>query len=129
MRVMLKSHLDVEAANLAIGDGSIATIFATVFNACRPEATYFLTEGGKRTVYAVFDMASLDQIPALAEPLFQGLGATVEFMPVMSQAELESGLRAYAAARSTLRAERGRRTARRPRCRPAPRRSRRKVGR
>jgi hypothetical protein len=99
MRVMLKSQLDVEAANLAIGDGSIAAVFAQVFGTCRPEATYFLTENGKRTVYAIFDMTSLDQIPALAEPLFQGLGASVDFMPVMNQAELEKGLATWGASR------------------------------
>jgi hypothetical protein len=99
MRVMLKSQLEVEAANLAISDGSIAKVFGTVFGACRPEATYFLTENGKRTVYAIFDMKSLDQIPALAEPLFQGLGATVDFMPVMNQAELEAGLKSWAISR------------------------------
>jgi hypothetical protein len=99
MRVMLKSQLDCEAGNLAINDGSINTVFEKVFAICRPEATYFLTEQGKRTVYAIFDMQSLDQIPALAEPLFQGLGATVDFMPVMNQAELGKGLQAWSAGR------------------------------
>lgn len=99
MRMMLKSQLDVEAANLAIGDGSINAVFEKVFAACRPEATYFLTEDGKRTVYAIFDMASPDQIAVLAEPLFQGLGASVQFMPVMNQSELAKGLAAWAASR------------------------------
>ena len=39
-------------------------------------------------------------IPVLAEPLFQSLGATVEFMPVMNQADLEKGLAAWAASRA-----------------------------
>ncbi len=99
MRMMLRTRLEVEAANLAIADGSLGVIFGKVFGACRPEATYFLTEEGKRTVYAVFEMASADQIPVLAEPLFQNLGATVEFMPVMNQADLEKGLAAWAAAK------------------------------
>jgi hypothetical protein len=99
MRMMLRTQLEVEAANLAIADGSLGGIFGKIFGICQPEAAYFLTESGKRTVYAVFDMAAPDQIPALAEPLFQGLGATVEFMPVMNQADLEKGLAAWAAAR------------------------------
>jgi hypothetical protein len=99
MRVMLKAQLNVEAGNLAISDGSINAVFERVFGACRPEATYFLTENGKRTVYAIFDMQSLDQIPVLAEPLFQGLGATVDFMPVMNQSELAKGLESWASAR------------------------------
>jgi hypothetical protein len=96
MRMLLKAQLDVEAGNLAINDGSIATAFGRVFGAAKPEATWFLTEDGLRTAYAIFEMSSPDMIPALAEPLFQGLGATVRFMPVMTQAELESGLQAWA---------------------------------
>lgn len=99
MRMMLRTRLDVEAANLAVADGSLPGIFGKVFGLCRPEATWFLTEEGKRTVYAIFDMPAPDQIPAIAEPLFQSLGATVEFMPVMNQADLENGLAAWAASR------------------------------
>ena len=97
MRMMMKFRLDVEGANLAINDGSIATIFQKVFEACRPEAVYFLTEDGRRTGHVYFDMSSPDQVPRLAEPLFQGMNATVDFIPVMNQAELEKGLQAWAA--------------------------------
>ena len=97
MRGMLKSQLDTESASLAISDGSISAVFEKLFGVCRPEATYFLTEQGRRTIYAIFDLKSLDQIPVLAEPLFQSLGASVDFMPVMNQAELGSGLQAWAA--------------------------------
>jgi hypothetical protein len=100
MRMMLKAQLDIEAGNLAINDGSIAKVFDQVFGACRPELAWFLTENGLRTVYALFDMPSPDIIPALAEPLFQGLGATVSFLPVMTAAELEKGLQAWAGSRA-----------------------------
>jgi hypothetical protein len=49
MRGMLKSQLDTESASLAISDGSISAVFEKLFGVCRPEATYFLTEQGKRT--------------------------------------------------------------------------------
>ena len=100
MRMMMKFHLDVEAANLAINDGSIATIFDKVFQICRPEAAFFLTEDGRRTGHVYFDMVSPDQVPQLAEPLFQGMNATVDFIPVMNQAELEKGLQAWGASQS-----------------------------
>lgn len=99
MRVMLKSQLDVDAANLAIADGSIGKTFEKIFGYCRPEATYFLVEGGKRTVYAVFDMTSPDQVPVVAETLFQAFGASVDLHPVMTGADLEKGLGAWMAAR------------------------------
>jgi hypothetical protein len=100
MRMMLKAQLDIEAGNLAINDGSIATVFDRVFGTAKPEATYFLTENGIRTVYAIFDMTSPEMIPALAEPLFQGLGATVAFMPVMTAEELQKGLQAWSGMRA-----------------------------
>jgi hypothetical protein len=99
MRIMLRAQLGLEAGSRAIADGSIAAVFDKVFGLCKPEATYFLTDRGMRTVYAIFDMTMPDQIPQIAEPLFQGLGATVEFMPVMNQAELGSGLQAWATSR------------------------------
>ena len=95
MRVMLKSQLDVDQGNLAIADGSIGKTFDKLFGYCKPEATYFLVERGKRTVYAVFDMVSPDQIPVIAETLFQAFGAEVDLHPVMVGAELEKGLGAW----------------------------------
>ena len=94
MRTMLKAQLNIETASLAIGDGSINDIFGKVFGLCQPEATYFMVENGLRTVIAIFDLKSPDMIPALAEPLFQGLGATVDMWPVMSADELQKGLMA-----------------------------------
>jgi hypothetical protein len=99
MRTMLKTQLDVDAANLAIADGSIGKTFDKLFGYCRPEATYFLVEQGKRTVYAVFDLASPDQIPVIAETLFQAFGATVDLHPVMGGGDLETGLGAWMASR------------------------------
>ena len=99
MRTMLKAQLDVDAANLAIADGSIGKTFEKLFGYCRPEAAYFLVEQGKRTVYAVFDMASPDQIPVIGETLFQAFGATVDLHPVMIGADLEKGLGAWMGSR------------------------------
>lgn len=95
MRMMLKSHLDVDAANLAIADGSIGPTFEKLFGYCRPEATYFMVEQGRRTIYAIFEMASPNQIPVIAETLFQSFGADVSIQPVMVGAELEAGLKAW----------------------------------
>ena len=99
MRMMLKAQLNVEAANMAIADGSIASVLEKVMAICRPEASYFLTEGGLRTVYQIFDMTAPDQVPQIAEPLFHAFGATVEFRPVMIAPELQKGIAAWAAAR------------------------------
>jgi ABC-type thiamin/hydroxymethylpyrimidine transport system permease subunit len=53
-----------------------------------------MTMGGKRTSLIVFDLADPSQIPVIAEPLFQGLDAEIEFAPVMNQEDLMNGLSA-----------------------------------
>ena len=97
--MMLKTQLNVDAANMSIADGSIATVLDKVMAICKPEAAYFLTEGGLRTVYVIFDMIAPDQVPQIAEPLFHAFGASVDFRPVMVAPELQKGIAAWAAGR------------------------------
>ena len=40
----------------------------------------------------IVDIQSADQIPVLAEPLFSGMGAHVEFHPVMSLDDLKKAI-------------------------------------
>jgi hypothetical protein len=96
MRTMMKAQIEVEAGNLAIAEGSIGPVLDKVLALCRPEAAYFLTEDGKRTIYAVFDLTAPEMVPQIAEPLFHALGATVDFHPVMIGSELERGIAAWA---------------------------------
>jgi hypothetical protein len=48
------------------------------------------TEGGVRTGFIVFDLKYLSQIPAICEPVFSTLKATVELMPVMNGEDLQN---------------------------------------
>jgi len=57
-----------------------------------PEAAYFFTEGGLRSGMIIFDMTDSSQIPLIAEPLFQDLNASVEFVPVMNGDDLQRAL-------------------------------------
>ena len=99
MRMLLKAQLQVDAANLAIADGSIGPTLEKLFAFCRPEATYFLVEDGQRTIYAAFEMAEAHQVPVVAETLFQAFGARVDLHPAMIGADLERGLAAWGAGR------------------------------
>lgn len=92
MRMFLKVQMEVEAANRAIKDGSLPKIVQNFTEAAKPEGVWFTALDGKRTMVAVFDLASTAQIPPLAEPFFTGLNAAFELSPAMDAADLQTGL-------------------------------------
>lgn len=92
MRMFLRVGMEVEAANRAIKDGSLAKIVQSFTEAAKPEGVWFTALEGKRTMVAVFDLESPAQLPRLAEPFFTGLNATFEISPAMDVADLQAGL-------------------------------------
>jgi hypothetical protein len=92
MRMMMKAKLDTAAASKAIQDGRLTKVMMSTMEQLKPEAAYFGPDGGQRTAFIVFQMDDPSQLPALSEPLFSELGATVEIFPVMDRADLERGL-------------------------------------
>ena len=92
MRMMMKIKLDTEAGSRAIADGSLPQLMQETLGALRPEAAYFGPENGIRTAFIVFDLQDPSQLPALTEPLFSSLKATIETFPVMNQEDLQKGL-------------------------------------
>lgn len=88
MRVFLKASFPVDAGNRAIADGSIVRTIQSILEDLKPEASYFLDDGGQRTAYIFCDMKDASQIPALAEPWFLALNAKVEIHPAMNAADL-----------------------------------------
>ena len=98
MRMLMRWRLGVAETNEAIRSGRMAEINKTLDELTKPEAQYFCTEGGTRTGYVFFDLADPSDIPPIAEPLFQELNATVEFLPAMNAAQLAAGLAKASAA-------------------------------
>jgi hypothetical protein len=96
MRVLVKWEMGLEAGNEAIRSGRIAEFNRSFMERLRPEAAYYGTENGRRTGYLFCDLADPAQIPVIAEPLFQELCCTVEFIPVMNADDLQRGLAAWA---------------------------------
>ena len=92
MRMFLKVSMDVKAANKAIKDGSLPKIIEGFMAKAKPEGAWFTALEGKRTMVAVFNLASAADIPPLAEPFFAGLNATFELSPAMDAADLQKGL-------------------------------------
>ncbi|HLI55763.1 MAG TPA: hypothetical protein VKY26_01900 [Actinomycetota bacterium] len=92
MRTMLTVVIDTPAGNAAVKDGAIGKYLDELAQQLKPEAMYFFATKGKRTALAVFDMTDSSQIPAICEPIFQGLNAEVELQPVMNAEDLQKGL-------------------------------------
>ena len=92
MRTMLRWTVPVEAGNKGIHNGAIAKTIEAIMASLKPEAAYFLAEGGRRSGMVVFDLKDPSEIPQIAEPLFQQLNASVEFLPVMNADDLKRAL-------------------------------------
>ncbi len=54
----------------------------------KPEAAYFVAEEGNRSAILFVNMDDASQIPAIAEPWFLAVDATVEFQTVMKMEDL-----------------------------------------
>jgi hypothetical protein len=92
MRMMLRWTVPVEKGNAMVDHGSMATVVEAVVAKTKPEAAYFFPEGGKRAGLVFFDMKEPSDIPRIAEILFRGANAAVEFVPVMNADDLKKAL-------------------------------------
>lgn len=92
MRTMLRWTVPVEKGNAMIDDGSMGTVIEAVMAETKPEAAYFLAENGMRSGILFFDLKEPADIPRIAEILFRGANAAVEFVPVMNGDDLKKAL-------------------------------------
>jgi hypothetical protein len=92
MRTMLRVTIDVQAGNRAIQENRMQEIMPKMMEQLKPEAAYFTTDHGVRTAYFFFDMKDSSQMPAIGEPFYQELNATVEMIPCMNADDLREGL-------------------------------------
>jgi hypothetical protein len=104
MRMLMKVLLPVEAGNRAIADGSLAKTIQSILEEQKPEAAYFVAEGGKRTGYLFLDLKNASDLPGLAEPWFLAFNASIEATPAMNVQDLaaaapgiEAAVRKYGA--------------------------------
>ncbi len=92
MRMMLRWTVPVEKGNGMVNDGSMGTLIESLMEQLQPEAAYFFAEGGERSGMVFFDMKESADIPRIAEVLFRGADAAVEFVPVMNAQDLKKAL-------------------------------------
>ena len=84
MRFMLTFRVPPEEGNAAMKEGSFMSAFQSVVEELQPEAAYFTPIEGARGGYLIINMDDASQIPAITEPLFLGMGATVQVHPVFT---------------------------------------------
>lgn len=92
MRMMLRATIPVEAGNAAAKSGSLGTTVQKILAELKPEAAYFVEDGGQRTGYIFFDMKDSSQLPAIAEPWFLAFNASLTVKPAMTPQDLANAL-------------------------------------
>jgi hypothetical protein len=94
MRVMLRAEIPVEAGNAAVKSGEIAKVIGNFVETAKPESIHFTIADGMRTMFAVFDLASVVDMPRIGEPFFMKLNASMKISPCMDLDDLQKGLAA-----------------------------------
>ncbi len=89
---MLRAKVSAEDGNRMIQDPNGLKSLEAYVNKVKPEAAYFYEEGGDRTFLFVIDLPSVDMMPVVGEPLFQGFNAKVEFHPAMVLEDVKKGV-------------------------------------
>lgn len=82
-----------------VKDGSLPKTFMGFIEEHKPEAAYFVAEGGKRTALFFFGLKDQSSIPSAVEPFFLNLNAAIECTPAMNAEDMKAGV-AKAAKRS-----------------------------
>jgi len=86
--MLMTVKMPVEAANAAAKDGTLNKTLKSILDELKPEAAYFTTTGGMRSALVIFDMADTSQMPAIAEPWFLAVKASIDVQPVMTAEDL-----------------------------------------
>jgi hypothetical protein len=88
MRMMMKVSIPVETGNDVVRRGSLGSTIQKILAEMKPEAAYFAEDGGQRTGYIFFDMKDSSELPAVAEPWFLALNASLTVRPAMTPQDL-----------------------------------------
>jgi hypothetical protein len=101
MRFFLKISIPVEAGNAAAKKDRFRSI-QLILEEQKPEAAYFLQDGGTRTAILIVNMEDASQLAEIVEPWFLALNASVECKPVMVAGDLQKAFPALERAVKTF---------------------------
>ncbi len=89
MRILITFSINPEKGDQLIKEGRMGETMGSILEELRPEAAYFTDVEGTRGGFLVVNMEDGSQMPAMVEPLFLGVGATVHMQPVMTSEDLQ----------------------------------------
>ena len=92
MRFLVRAQVPTDAGNKLVKNPKFLQNLEDYMKKVNAEAAYFFEAGGERTFAFIVNMDTADMIPSIAEPLFQDLGAKVEFHPVMVIGDLKKSI-------------------------------------
>src|SRR5690349_11943818 len=88
MRFMIRFSIPTESGNDLVASGKIGELFGKLMEDLHPEAVYAYPEAGERGGIIIVNGESGQDVAKLIEPLWLGLGASVELIPVMTGEDL-----------------------------------------
>ena len=88
VRILITFSINPEKGDQLIKEGRIGETMGSILDELQPEAAYFTDVEGTRGGFLVVNMEDASQIPAITEPLFLEVGATVHMQPVMTPEDL-----------------------------------------
>ena len=88
MRFMITFRVPTERGTRPSGTEAFPTTLQSVLEDLKPEAVYFSDIEGARGGYLLVNMDDASQIPAVAEPLFLAMDATVQVHPVFTPEDM-----------------------------------------
>ena len=92
MRFAIHVIIPTESGNKMVQDPDGIQKLEEYVKMIKPEAAYFYERNGERTFFFALDLASVDMIPSIAEPLFQAFNARIEFHPAMTLDDVKKGV-------------------------------------
>ena len=88
MRYIMKMRMSVERGNEALKDSQFGHKMNELLTDIKAEAAYFTTICGQRGAYIIVNINDASEIPAIAEPFFLWLDASIDWLPVMKPEDL-----------------------------------------
>jgi len=91
MKMIMHVDFPLEPFNTLVRNGTAGATLQKALNDVKPEAAYFSEENGRRGAVLIVDVPEASRIPALAEPFFLTLNASVRFRIAMTPEDLARG--------------------------------------